>query len=96
MGGELEASALRSAVSVIAPGADSRDWAPSVANSAEFVIQHGPQQSEVCTAARRGLTLRQTGEPGRGQLCCSSGSPACERKAAALTFYDATCVCDPC
>ncbi len=96
MNGELEGSAaLRQAVSAVAPSADSDDWAPSVALSADFAIQHGPQQSAVCRAAKRGLTLRQTSEPGRGLLCCSGGSPACERKAAALTFYDATCVCDP-
>ncbi len=93
--GELEDGALRQAVSAVAPSADSGDWAPSAASSADFAIQHGPQQSGVCRAAKRGLTLRQTSEPGRGRLCCSGGSPACEQKAAALTFYDATCVCDP-
>ena len=89
-----EDGALRQAVSVVAPSADSSNWAPSVAPLADFAIQHGPRQSEVCRAAKRGATLRQTSEPGRGQLCCSGGTSACELKAAALTFYDATCVCD--
>jgi hypothetical protein len=87
---ELGESALRQAISAAAPGADAGDWtaAPASTPAVEYAIQHGPQQSGTCRAAKRGLPIKQTIGPSTGQLCCG-GSAACAEKAATLTFYDA-------
>ena len=88
---ELGEGALRQAISVAAPGADSADWtaAPASSPSAEYAVQHGPLQSGTCRAAKRGQPIKQTIGPSKGRLCCSGGSAACDQKAATLAFFDA-------